>query len=237
MPNRHRYPPEIKERAVRLVFEHEHAYPSHWKAICSIAEKSDLHPETLRQWVRRAERDEAASRPDHRRAPAHARAREREQGTAPRQRDPQGRSQFLRGGARPPTGEMVEFIDRHKMRWRVEPICKELPIAPSTYYAAKKRPPSDRTLRDEYLKGEIKRVWKENFEVYGADKIWTQLNREGIRVARCTVERLMREARHSGCPQGPPARHHHRRQHHHHTSRRPRKPCVQCAGSQPVMAL
>ena len=58
MPNRHRYPPEIRERAVRLVFEHEHEYPSQWKAICSIAEKSDLNRETLRQWVRQAERDE-----------------------------------------------------------------------------------------------------------------------------------------------------------------------------------
>lgn len=58
MPNRHRYPPEIKERAVRLVFEHEHEYPSQWKAICSIAEKSDLNRETLRQWVRQAERDD-----------------------------------------------------------------------------------------------------------------------------------------------------------------------------------
>ena len=57
MPNRHRYPPEIKERAVRLVFEHEQEYPSQWKAICSIAEKSDLNRETLRQWVRQAERD------------------------------------------------------------------------------------------------------------------------------------------------------------------------------------
>jgi transposase len=57
MPNRHRYPPEIRERAVRLVFEHEHEYPSQWKAICSIAEKSDLNRETLRQWVRQAERD------------------------------------------------------------------------------------------------------------------------------------------------------------------------------------
>ena len=57
MLNRHRYPPEIRERAVRLVFEHEHEYPSQWKAICSIAEKSDLNRETLRQWVRQAERD------------------------------------------------------------------------------------------------------------------------------------------------------------------------------------
>ncbi len=57
MPGTRRYPPEIRERAVRLVLEHEHEYPSQWKAICSIAEKSDLNRETLRQWVRQTERD------------------------------------------------------------------------------------------------------------------------------------------------------------------------------------
>ena len=57
MPGTRRYPPEIRERAVKLVFEHEHEYPSQWKAICSIAEKSDINRETLRQWVRRAESD------------------------------------------------------------------------------------------------------------------------------------------------------------------------------------
>lgn len=57
MPGTRRYPPEIRERAVRLVFEHEHEYPSQWKAICSLAEKSDLNRETLRQWVRQVERD------------------------------------------------------------------------------------------------------------------------------------------------------------------------------------
>jgi transposase-like protein len=57
MPGTRRYPPEIRERAVRLVFEHEHEYLSQWKAICSIAEKSDLNRETLRQWVRQAKRD------------------------------------------------------------------------------------------------------------------------------------------------------------------------------------
>jgi putative transposase len=66
-------------------------------------------------------------------------------------------------------------------------------IAPNTYYVAKKRPPSKRAIRDEELKREIVRVHGENLDVYGADKVWTQLNREGIRVARCTVERLMRE--------------------------------------------
>jgi putative transposase len=65
-------------------------------------------------------------------------------------------------------------------------------IAPNTYYAYRKRPPSARAVRDECLRGEIARVFSSNLEVYGADKVWAQLNREGIRVARCTVERLMR---------------------------------------------
>ena len=75
-------------------------------------------------------------------------------------------------------------------------------IAPNTYWVAKKRPPSARAVRDEELKGEILRVWGDNLEVYGADKVWTQLNREGIRVARCTVERLMRELGLSGARRG-----------------------------------
>jgi putative transposase len=80
----------------------------------------------------------------------------------------------------------------------VEPICRVLtghgmPIAPGTYYAAKSRPPSSRAVRDERLRVEITRVWRENFEVYGAEKVWLGLSRQGITVARCTVERLMRE--------------------------------------------
>jgi putative transposase len=66
-------------------------------------------------------------------------------------------------------------------------------IAPSTYYAARSRPPSPRAVRDEYLKAEITRVWRDNMEVYGAEKVWLELNRQGVTVARCTVARLMRE--------------------------------------------
>ena len=73
----------------------------------------------------------------------------------------------------------------------VEPICTTLEIAPSTYYAAKQRPPCRRRLRDAELEVEIRRVFESNYRVYGARKIWRQLNREGIIVARCTVERLM----------------------------------------------
>jgi putative transposase len=88
---------------------------------------------------------------------------------------------------------VIRYIDAHRDQFGVEPICTTLQFAPSTYYAAKQRPPCARRLRDEQLKREIARVWQANFSVYGADKIWTQLNREGIRVARCTVERLMRQ--------------------------------------------
>ena len=88
---------------------------------------------------------------------------------------------------------MITYIDEKKERFGVEPICRHLPIAPSTYYDAKKRPPSAREIRDEGLKVEIERVHAENFGVYGARKVWRQMKREGFDVARCTVERLMRE--------------------------------------------
>jgi len=87
---------------------------------------------------------------------------------------------------------MIAYIDDHKENFGVEPICKHLPIAPSTYYDAKTRPPSTRQIRDEKLMVEIRRVYAANFGVYGARKVWRQLNREGIPVDRCTVERLMR---------------------------------------------
>jgi len=102
---------------------------------------------------------------------------------------------------------MVAFIDDHREAYGVEPICRVLPIAPSTYYAVKRieREPeraSVRARRDAWLTGEIQRVWDENFFVYGARKIWLQLQREGVRVARCTVERLMREMGLRGAKRG-----------------------------------
>jgi transposase InsO family protein len=92
---------------------------------------------------------------------------------------------------------MVSFIDAHRGEYGVEPICRQLPIAPSTYYECKAREADPERLpararRDIELSGEIQRVYDENFFVYGAYKIWRQLNREQITVARCTVERLMR---------------------------------------------
>jgi putative transposase len=102
---------------------------------------------------------------------------------------------------------MVAFIDDHREEHGVEPICELLPIAPSTYYAHKavESDPalrSCRAKRDEYLKGEIRRVWEENLRVYGVRKVWRQLNRERIFVARCTVARLMDEMGLQGAVRG-----------------------------------
>jgi putative transposase len=88
---------------------------------------------------------------------------------------------------------MTRYIDAHRDLFGVEPICRTLAIAPSTYYAAKSRPPSARTLRDAELKPEISRVHSENLEVYGARKVWRQLRREGCDVGRDRVARLMAE--------------------------------------------
>ena len=93
---------------------------------------------------------------------------------------------------------MVDFIDDHRAEYGVEPICKVLPIAPSTYYAhqACETDPTQRSARAqraEKLRVEIRRVWEENYQVYGVRKVWRQLYRERIYVARCTVARLMKE--------------------------------------------
>jgi putative transposase len=102
---------------------------------------------------------------------------------------------------------MVTFIDEHRPDYGVEPICSVLPIAPSTYYEQKVRQVDPERLplrakRDAILEDEIQRVWKANFQVYGARKVWRQLNREGIPVARCTVERLMRRIGLEGAVRG-----------------------------------
>jgi putative transposase len=101
----------------------------------------------------------------------------------------------------------VAFIDAHRDRFGVEPICRVLRehgvgIAPNTYWTARRRQPSARAARDAELKVEIRRVYDENLFVYGAAKIWAQLNAEGVTVARCTIERLMREMGLSGARRG-----------------------------------
>lgn len=98
----------------------------------------------------------------------------------------------------------MRFIDAERHRFGVEPICRELQFAPRTYFATKARPQSARAVRDGELKPEIERVHRENFGVYGVDKVWAQLNRENTRVARCTVARLMRDLGLRGVVRGKP---------------------------------
>ena len=106
---------------------------------------------------------------------------------------------------------MVEFIDQEREMYGVESICKILPVAPSTYYRSKYLEANpdqrcERLKRDERLKPEIERVYEENQQVYGARKVWKQLNREDISVARCTVERLMGRLGLEGVRRGKPCR-------------------------------
>ena len=88
---------------------------------------------------------------------------------------------------------MTRYIDEHRSIFGVEPICQTLDVAPSTYYAAKARPPSERSLEDERMKTEIERVHAKNFEVYGVRKVWHQLRREEFDIGRDQVGRLMDE--------------------------------------------
>jgi putative transposase len=102
---------------------------------------------------------------------------------------------------------MVRFIDQHRDVYGIEPICTELPITPSTYYECKAREGDPGRLparhqRDAWLEIEIRRVWEENFRVYGVRKVWKQLNREQFRVAKCTTERLMQKLGIQGAKRG-----------------------------------
>ncbi len=106
---------------------------------------------------------------------------------------------------------MIAFIDEHRGHYGVEPICRVLPVAPSTYHehVAQRRDPSRlsaRAQRDEVLKPEVMRVFAENFSVYGVRKVWRQMQREGFGVARCTVQRLMRDLGLQGVIRGKPVR-------------------------------
>src|ERR671930_8263 len=138
--------------------------------------------------------------------PTPSRSETRGQRAAPRQRDPAVRLGLLRGRARRPAAEVTRYIDAHRDRFGVEPICRVLQVAPSSYYAAKRRQPSARALRDAELGPKVLRAWKENYQVYGARKVWKQLRREGVAVGRDRGARLMRSLGIAGAVRGKPRR-------------------------------
>ncbi len=157
--------PEVRERAMRMVRAHQGAHESPWAAIDSIATKSGYTTETLRRWVRQAERDRGEREGcDDRRAGADPGVGARGTGTTPGQRDSaQGIGLFCPGGARLPVPAMNAFIDAHRAVYGVKPICKVLQIAPSTdcLHAARQTDPGHRSARallDERLREPIRRV-------------------------------------------------------------------------------
>ncbi|MGJ6970139.1 IS3 family transposase [Streptosporangium sp. G11] len=193
------YPPELRERAVRMVAEIRPNYPTEWAAMKAVAAKLGIGTtETVRSWVRKTQID-AGQRPGTTSQDAAEIKRLRAEVAELRRANEilKSASNFLRGRARPATQTLVAFIDEFKQVFGVEPICRVLSghgmkIATSTYYAAVNRRPSARALRDEELKAQISRVHADNYGVYGIRKVWRQLRREDIAVARCTVARLMR---------------------------------------------
>jgi len=169
----------------------------------SIAGKVGCSTETLRRWCR----EEASPKASRLAGPAAQAASDRDRvkalerkvkELAPGQQDPaQGLGIFCAGGARPPRQMVMSFIDAHREELGIEPICRELAIAPSSYHehAARLADPDRRPIRarrDDELREAIKRVHDASFGLYGTRKVWHQLRREGVTVAKCTVERLMR---------------------------------------------
>src|SRR5574341_293442 len=138
--------------------------------------------------------------PVHREVPAGFGKRPEETGRQ------QGRHRASGRLHRPAPAQVSAFINAHREEFGVEPICRVLQVAPSTYYARKTRPRSARARRDATLKAAIKRVWDANFQVYGAEKIWRQLGREHITTGRDRVARLMRELGIGGVVRGKPRR-------------------------------
>ncbi|MGX5980213.1 IS3 family transposase [Escherichia coli] len=194
-----RFSPEVRQRAVRMVLESQGEYDSQCAAICSIAPKIGCTPETLRVWVRQHERDTGGGDGGLTTAERQRlKELERENRELRRSNDilRQASAYFCEGGVRPPLEKIMPLLDKLREQYGVGPVCSELHIAPSTYYHCQQQrhhpdKRSARAQRDDWLKREIQRVYDENHQVYGVRKVWRQLLREGIRVARCTVARLM----------------------------------------------
>ncbi|MDT8853902.1 IS3 family transposase [Paracoccaceae bacterium Fryx2] len=193
------YSPEFRERAVRLVMEHRDEYESEGAALTAIAGKLGCSPDSLRVWARQVQRD-GGDRPGQTSADK-ARIKELER----ENRELRQVNEILRkasayfgsGGARPPVSQMMDFIEESREAFGVEPICKALQFAPSTYYDRRAivRDPeraSRRAKSDAAMSLKIDGAWADNRKLYGARKVWHVLRRDGEDVARCTVERLMR---------------------------------------------
>ncbi|MCE8430613.1 IS3 family transposase [Rhodovulum sulfidophilum] len=169
-------------------------------AIAAIAPKIGCIPQTLSGWVKQAEKDSGMRDSVTTEERDRIKALEREVRELRQANEilRKASAYFCTGGTRPPTETMVAFIEDQRVVYGVASICRVLPIAPSTFYhclACRADPSkaSSRSRRDTELRPETKRVWDENYQVYGVRKAWHHLKREGFSLARCTVERLMKQ--------------------------------------------
>ncbi|MGD9693979.1 MAG: IS3 family transposase [Phycisphaerales bacterium] len=197
-PTTRRYTESEKDHAVRLVRQLRKELGTDHGTVQRVAKQLGYGVESVRKWVADADARDGLAGPDAQRVrELEQRARELEQEVRELRRTNailKTASGFLRGRARPPIEVIVDYIDEHREEFGVESICRVLQIAPSTYYAAKKRQlaPSARAVRDAVMIQVLMVLWIANRKVYGAHKLWKAARRAGHDIGRDQVARLMR---------------------------------------------
>ncbi|MGW1741242.1 IS3 family transposase [Nocardia sp. NPDC001965] len=208
-----RYPPEVREKAVRLALERLDEYGSAYAAARVIGPLVDVHHETLRLWIKKALA--AGSRPGDSVAPGLSSA-ERDELARLRKENRELKqtneilklaSSYFRAGTRPATPLIVGFIDEYRQVYGVESICRALSahgvqIAPRTYRKARHRPASDRDITDAQVENTLRDLQNTPEAMYGRRKMTRYLRRQGYEVAFCTADRLMRELSLNGVARG-----------------------------------
>ncbi|MFE3230337.1 IS3 family transposase [Nocardia sp. NPDC059228] len=203
MPSK--YDEATKAKAVRLVVDHRDDYDSEWAAIKAVSARLGMTAETLRKWIRQGAID--AGEVEGTTSESAKVIREQKRKIAELEQTIEilkAATKFLRAGERPATAVICRFIAEHRTRFGVAPICRALTahgckIAPRTFHAWVKRAPSKRALWDTAVTEILAGIYEPDEKgrrqpesLYGAEKMWAHLQRQGIPVARCTVERLMR---------------------------------------------
>ncbi|WP_110782067.1 IS3 family transposase [Mycolicibacterium parafortuitum] len=207
-PTTRRYSAEEKAAAVRMVRTLRAELGTEQGTVQRVARQLGYGVESVRTWVRQADIDEGLAPGVSTSESKKVQELEREIRELKRANEILKRAaKFLRGGARPPTQEIVDFIDANREEFGVEPICTVLrsaglQVALSTYYDAKARVPSARAQRDAVLGPALCQLWKDNYCVYGARKLWKTARRDGYDVGRDQVARLMRAAGIEGVRRG-----------------------------------
>ncbi|WP_433337571.1 IS3 family transposase [Spirillospora sp. CA-294931] len=182
-----KYPQELRDRAVRLALESD-------RPIAQIAADLGIHREALRTWVRQAQAD-TGQRPEQLTSAERDELKRlrKENNELKRANEILKAASALFAAELGQPDEVVVVVDHLRDRFGVEPVCQVLGLCPGTYYGRKRRPPSARAQRDAVLIEQITDVYEANYGVYGARRVHKQLQRQGVQVARCTVERLMRQ--------------------------------------------